>query len=101
MKHLLIATALIIFIGISAFAASGAEELYKSKCMSCHGADGTKEALGTSAPLKGQSASDILSKLKGYADGSYGGSKKVIMKGQVGRLSEEELKSLADYIATF
>ena len=80
--------------------ADSGESLF-SKCKGCHGDDGSKNALGVSNPLKGQSKEDILKKLQGYKDGSYGGAKKSIMKGQVSGLSEDDMKALAEYIAKF
>jgi cytochrome c len=40
-------------------------------CKGCHGADGSKTAMNVSPALKGQSADDLLAKLKGYKDGTY------------------------------
>ncbi len=90
-------TALLLFAGTSLYAADGAA-LYKS-CGGCHGADGSKKA-GESEPLKGQSAEDILKKLRGYADGSYGGKQKAMMANIVKKHSEDELKAVSDYIGT-
>lgn len=87
------------FFVATAFSMDGAT-LYK-RCAGCHGPDGTKHAMGVSAPLKGQSAADLEQKMLGYQDGSYGGAKKVVMAGAVKRLSAEDIKALADYIATF
>lgn len=88
-----------VFVGVTAigFAQDGAS-LYKG-CIGCHGADGSKLAMGTGAPLKGQSAEDLLGKLQGYKDGSYGMAKKRIMANIVKRFSEEKLTVLAEYIA--
>lgn len=88
-----------LFFGISAMAASGGELF--SGCKGCHGADGSKNALGVSNPLKGQSKEDIIKKLNGYKNESYGGAKKNIMKGQASRLSDTDIESLAEYISKF
>ncbi|WP_461209189.1 c-type cytochrome [Desulfocurvus sp. DL9XJH121] len=69
------------------------------RCAGCHGADGAKHALGASPPIKGQSAADLLQKLQGYADGSYGGAKKAVMIKTLKGLSPEQLKDVADYVA--
>jgi len=37
----------------------------------------------------------------GYKNGTYGGPKKAIMMSQMGRLSETQIKSLAEYVAGF
>jgi cytochrome c553 len=41
---------------------------------------------------------DFVAALKGYKDGSYGGKLKGLMKGQVMRLSEDDMQALADKI---
>ena len=95
----MIAVFALVSLSLSAFAADG-ETLYK-KCIACHGADGSKKALGTGAPLKGQTAEELYTKMKGYQDGTYGDKKAAIMKRNVVKLSDEDLKTLAEYIATF
>ncbi|NOY23288.1 MAG: c-type cytochrome [Acidobacteria bacterium] len=94
---LLIVTAFLA-LSVPAFAAGG-KTLYKS-CSACHGKDGRKKALRVSPPLKGQKADELFKKMKGYQDGTYGGKKKVIMKRNVAKLSDEELQALAEYIST-
>ena len=56
--------------------------LYK-KCAGCHGATGEKKALGKSAVIKGWEAKKTVDALNGYKAGTYGGSMKGLMKGQV------------------
>lgn len=75
-----------------AFAADG-EAIYGS-CAGCHGEKGEKG----NNPLKDQSADELLKKLKGYADGSYGGEKKGVMVNIVKKHNDEELKAVADFI---
>jgi len=81
----------------AAFAAANGAALYE-KCKGCHGADGSKPALGVSKPIKGLPAATIEADLKGYQEGK-GGAKKAIMLGQVAKLTPEEIKALADYIS--
>jgi len=100
MKKLLIITALTFAFAIIAQAADY-KNLYDSKCKRCHGETGEKKALNASALLQGQSADAIEKKIKGYVDGSYGGSKKGIMKLQAKRLDDAQIKGLAEYISTF
>ena len=87
-----------ILFAVSGFAANG-KTLYK-KCVACHGTDGTKSALGVGHPLKGQKEEALYKKMKGYLDGSYGGKKKAIMKRNLAKYSDDELKALAAFIAT-
>lgn len=79
---------------------SEGEKLYQS-CSGCHGQNGEKLALGVGQPLKGQTANQILEKLNGYADGSYGGSKKSVMTGIAKRMGEEDRVSVSEFISKF
>ena len=103
MKKLLIALTVIaaMLVGSVAFADDiNPSALYK-RCMGCHGKDGSTLAMGVGLPLKGQSSEELVKKMKGYVDGSYGSNKKKIMVNIVKRLSDEQLKALGDYIASF
>ena len=95
MKKILSSISLMLFmftVGM-AFAADG-EALYKSACAGCHGAEGEKG----NSPLKDQAPDDLVKKLKGYGDGTYGGEKKAVMVNIVKKHNDEELKAIADYI---
>jgi len=70
-------------------------------CAGCHGADASKKALGKSEVVKGWDSAKIEAALNGYKDGSYGGAMKGIMKGQVSKLSSEDIKNLAEHISKF
>jgi len=67
-------------------------------CIGCHGSQFEKAAMGKSKIVKDMSESDIITALKGYKDGSYGGAMKSMMVGQVSALSEEDIKSIATSI---
>lgn len=77
-----------------------AKALYAA-CASCHGQSAERPALGKSKIIKGWSSDKIVEALNGYKDGSYGGAMKGIMKGQVATKTPEEIKALANYIASF
>ncbi|PLX69374.1 MAG: cytochrome C [Denitrovibrio sp.] len=100
MKKSLLAITFILSVSLLAIASTAGSSAY-SRCKGCHGADGAKKALGVGAPLKGQSAAEITSKLNGYKDGSYGGTKKSTMESQAKRLSNDDISALADYISKF
>lgn len=74
-----------------------ASPLFNS-CKGCHGALGEKAAMGKSKIIADLNSTQIESALQGYKDGSYGGSMKALMKGQVMRLSDEDIRTLAGYI---
>ncbi len=67
-------------------------------CVSCHGANFEKKALGKSKIVKDMSKEDIVKALKGYKDGSYGGAMKGTMKPQVANLSDADIEDIANQI---
>jgi len=56
-------------------------------CYGCHGKSFDKVAMGKSKVVSNMTEADIVTALKGYNDGTYGGPMKGLMKGQVKRLS--------------
>jgi cytochrome c len=93
-KSLVIAGAI---LGSSVLADGGT--LYK-KCTGCHGVNAEKVALGKSKVIANMSEADLNTAMNGYKDGSYGGSMKGLMKGQVSKLSSDDIASLSKYITT-
>jgi len=95
---LVLALSLALFAtALAADPAVDAPALYKAKCASCHGADGSKTIL--SKPVKGLSAEDFSKMMLGYKAKTYGGSKKVGMEKLAAALSDAEIKALAAYVA--
>lgn len=95
-KSILVFVALLGLGSMSIMADEGAD-LYK-KCAVCHGAAGEKAALGKSKIIKDMGAAGIITALKGYKDGTYGGPMKGVMKGQSATLSDAQITSIAAYI---
>ena len=98
MKKVIFITSLsvVLFLGVEASANS---DLYKS-CATCHGLKGEKPALGKSKIIKDMTREELVSSMNGYKSGTYGGSMKGVMVGQVTKLSSEQIESLATYIKT-
>jgi cytochrome c553 len=71
------------------------------KCAGCHGQNAQNAALGKSQIIKGWNKTKIVNSLKGYQNGTYGGTMKAIMKSQVADLTENEIDALAKHIASF
>jgi cytochrome c len=91
---------LLAILGMTALlAAADGAALYKSQCASCHGMNGEKKALNKSQIIKDFSKEQIVTALKGYKDGSYGGAMKTIMKGQVAKLSDADITAIAEALA--
>ncbi len=61
-------------------------------CSSCHGTKWNKKALGRSKIVSQMTHAEIATALKGYKAGTYGGSMKAVMKGQVSRYSDADLE---------
>ncbi|MBT5492402.1 cytochrome c [bacterium] len=64
------------------------------KCAGCHGQQGEKKALGKSKPLNIMNATDFKAAMKGYVDGTYGGSMKGLMRGQAKRVNDVQLEAI-------
>jgi cytochrome c553 len=83
----------------SSLFASGAA-IYDGACKTCHGAKAEKHALGKSQIIAGWPADKIEKALHGYKDGTYGGPMKGVMKGQVAKYNDDQIKALAEHIAS-
>lgn len=90
MKKVIIISALLVS---SVFAT----EVYQ-KCAACHGANGEKAALGKSKIIKDMTKAEIVTAMKGYKDGTYGGPMKGLMKGQANPLSDADIEAIANFI---
>jgi len=72
-----------------------------TKCASCHGPKGERQALGKSAVIAGMPEEEVIKILKEYKEGKlnkYGMGP--LMKGQVANLSDQDIQDLAAYIAS-
>ena len=67
-------------------------------CVSCHGLSFEKSALNKSKIVADMNATSIEKSLVGYKVGTYGGSMKALMKGQVAKYSDEELAQMTKII---
>jgi len=76
--------------------ATPAKEVNVASCTGCHGKNFEKAAMGKSKKVNEMTKADIEKALKGYKDGSYGGAMKAMMKGQAAKLSDEEIKGIAE-----
>ena len=69
-----------------------------NSCTGCHGADFQKKALGKSKVVKDMTKEEIISTMKGYRDGTYGGALKSVMVRAVKSLSDKEIEEIANQI---
>jgi cytochrome c-type protein NapB len=77
-----------LVLGVAAFAA-----VNLGACKGCHGQHFEKHALGKSKVVSEMSKADVSAALVGYKHGTYGGPMKGVMKGQVARYSDADLKA--------
>ncbi len=96
MKKIVLAT-----VALAAFAFADAPASYTA-CKACHGVKGE---VNTTTQSKSHvpanlAKADIEKALHGYKDGTYANAGKMaaLMKGQVAKLSDADIKALADYI---
>jgi len=82
-----------LLVGSSLLVAGGL-----SSCTGCHGSHFEKVALGKSKVVKDMSQEEIVATLKGYRDGTYGGSMKGVMKNAVSSLSDAQIEQMAQEI---
>jgi len=73
-----------------------AKEVNVAGCTGCHGKEFEKAAMGKAKVVKDMTKAEIETALKGYKDGSYGGAMKGIMKGQASKLSDDDIKAIAE-----
>ena len=94
MKKIVLAT-----VALVGFAFADAPSSYAT-CKACHGVKGeinitTKSLSHVPANL---TKAEIEKALHGYKDGTYGGPMQGLMQGQVSKLSDDDIKALANYM---
>jgi len=97
MKYLSIIL-ILLFLGCSNKPVNG-ELIYSKQCSNCHGKMGRKSAFGKSAVIGSLTKEEIVYALKGYQNGTYGGSMKKMMKKEISSFNNEEIDSVAQYIS--
>jgi len=85
MKKIVLGT---LVLGVVAFAA-----VNLGSCTGCHGQNFEKKALGKSKIVSDMTKAEVNDAMVGYKNGTYGGPMKGLMKGQVVKYTDEELKS--------
>jgi cytochrome c-type protein NapB len=93
MKKIVIAS-----VAALALVASASAAVNGKACVSCHGMNFEKKALGKSVIVKDQTHATIAEALKGYKAGTFGGPMKGVMKAQVSRYTDAELEAFAQTI---
>ncbi len=74
--------------------------LYQSKsCFTCHGADGKTTIMDTYPKIAGQSAEYLLAQMKDIKSGTRSNGQTAIMKGIVAGVSDEDMKTIAEWLS--
>ena len=86
---------LLAALAVPMFGQDKPADLYKAKCAGCHGADGSKSAMGSKplndAEVQKMSAADLAAVI------TNGKGK---MPAYKGKLTDEQITGLADYVKT-
>ncbi len=89
-----------LMAGSAAIAADGAA-LYKAKtCWSCHGKDAKTPLMPFYPSLAGQNADYMFNQMKDIKSGARSNGQTAAMKGVMGLVNDEEMRVLADWLAT-
>lgn len=84
----------------TAVAADGAT-LYKERtCFTCHGKDGKSPILPIYPKIAGQNPEYSLQQMKDIKSGARANGQSAAMKGIMHLVTDEEIKALAEYVAT-
>lgn len=92
----LLGVAIALFV-VNASAADAAADLYKSKCQSCHGADGKATAIGKKLGAKDFQDPDVA-KMSEEELAKITSAGKNKMPAYKGKLTDDQIKALAKYI---
>ncbi len=84
-------------LAITTFALADAPAKYAT-CKACHGTKGEVNTMSKEMIPANLTKAEVEKALHGYKDGTYGGATKGLMKAQVAKLTDDEIKALAEYI---
>jgi cytochrome c len=99
---LLSAAALVITLSLSggALGADGASLFMSKTCWSCHGKDANSPIMPVYPKLAGQNADYAFNQMKDIKSGARSNGQAAAMKGVMGLVSDEEMRAIADWLAT-
>ncbi len=98
----LAAASALISMGLAgnAVAADGAELFQSKTCWSCHGKDANTPIMPIYPKLAGQNADYAFAQMKDIKSGTRNNGQTAAMKGVMGLVNEEEMRAIADWLAT-
>lgn len=81
-------------------AADPGAALYQAKsCFTCHGADGKTTIMDTYPKIAGQSAEYLFAQMKDIKTGTRSNGQTAVMKGIVAAVSDEDMKTIAEWLS--
>lgn len=82
-------------------AALNGAQLFQAKgCVACHGADGRSPVVPNYPKVAGQNKGYLYNQLRDTKNGSRSNGQSAIMKGIMTNVSDEEMRAIADWLAT-
>ncbi len=100
MKKLMAFVALAAFASTPAMAADGAKLYAEKTCAACHGKDGKKTLMPDYPKIAGQNKAYVLKQMMDIKTGARANGNSAAMKGVMVIVTDEEVKALADFVAT-
>ena len=95
------AAAILLVLSPAVALSADGETLYKTKtCSTCHGKDGKTPIMPMYPKIAGQTQAYTLQQMTDIKSGARSNGQSAAMKGVMGLVSEDEMKSLSEYIAT-
>ncbi len=96
------AAALVITLSLSgaALGADGANLFMSKTCWSCHGKDANSPIMPVYPRLAGQNADYAYNQMQDIKSGARSNGQAAAMKGVMGLVSDEEMRAIADWLAT-
>ncbi len=99
-KTLLVIAPLLGVIPLAQAADDGPTLFAKKTCVACHGKDANTPILPTYPKLAGQNADYAYAQMNDIKTGARNNGQTAAMKGIMHLVSEEEMRTLADWVAT-
>jgi cytochrome c len=91
----------VTLVPTSAVSAADGAALFKSKtCWSCHGKDANSPIMPVYPRLAGQNADYAYAQMQDIKSGKRANGQSAAMKGVMGLVSDEEMRAIADWLAT-
>nr|VFJ69036.1 MAG: cytochrome c [Candidatus Kentron sp. FW] len=100
-KFTILAACAVLGTGVSGVAMADGAALYTKKlCNTCHGADGNTPIMPTYPKLAGQNAAYMAQQIKDIRDGKRTNGQSATMKAMVSAITDDEIKSISDHLAS-